>query len=53
MSEKNDQEKAQPDAGLAADEHPRPSQAEGDRKTVEQDIANKESSESKTEADKK
>ncbi len=32
----------QPDKNLAADEHPRPSQAEGDLETVEEDLKQKE-----------
>ena len=37
-----DQNKSsQPDASRAADEHPRPSQAEGDRETVEEDLESK------------
>ena len=37
----------QPDKNLAADERPVPSQAEGDRETVEQDLKDKEKSDSK------
>jgi len=34
-----DQDKSsQPDKELAADERPKPSQAEGDRETIEQDL---------------
>jgi hypothetical protein len=32
---------SQPDSNRAADEHPRPSQAEGDRDTVEEDLKSK------------
>ena len=41
MSEQDKRSATQPDAGLAAEEHPRPSQAEGDRKTVEEDLEEK------------
>lgn len=34
--------KDQPDKNIAADERPVPSQAEGDRKTVEEDLKQKE-----------
>jgi hypothetical protein len=39
MAEQN--KPSQPDAGRAAEEHPRPSQAEGDRETVEEDLESK------------
>jgi hypothetical protein len=38
----------QPDKNLAADERPVPSQAEGDRATVEQDLAEKTKAEKKS-----
>ena len=38
----------QPDKNLAADERPVPSQAEGDRATVEQDLAEKAKAEKKS-----
>jgi hypothetical protein len=39
MSDKN--KSTQPDKDLAADERPVPSQAEGDRETVEEDLREK------------
>lgn len=36
------QKKDQPDKNLAADQRPVPSQAEGDRKTIEEDLKEKE-----------
>jgi hypothetical protein len=41
MSEDN-KSKTQPDKNLAAEERPVPSQAEGDRETVEEDVKEKE-----------
>jgi len=41
MSEQDKKSATQPDANVAAQEHPRPSQAEGDRKTIEQDLEEK------------
>ncbi|MDQ2843117.1 MAG: hypothetical protein M3Y72_19175 [Acidobacteriota bacterium] len=46
MSEEK-KDATQPDKNLAADEHPRPSQAEGDRETVEEDLQEKEKANSK------
>jgi hypothetical protein len=40
--QKNTQKKDQPDKNIAADERPVPSQAEGDRETVEEDLKEKE-----------
>ncbi|MGH9639699.1 MAG: hypothetical protein ACRD3Y_06525 [Bryobacteraceae bacterium] len=40
--QKDTQQKNQPDKELAADNRPVPSQAEGDRKTVEEDLKQKE-----------
>lgn len=42
MSDTNKQKSTQPDANLAAEQRPTPSQAEGDLETVEQDLAQKE-----------
>jgi hypothetical protein len=42
MSETKKQSNTQPDANLAAESRPIPSQAEGDRETVEEDLAQKE-----------
>ena len=42
MSNVNKQNPTQPDANLAAEQRPTPSQAEGDLETVEQDLAQKE-----------
>lgn len=41
-TEKNQPNKNQPDKNRAADERPVPSQAEGDRETVEEDLKQKE-----------
>jgi hypothetical protein len=49
MSEERKQSDSQRDKNLAADEHPRPSQAEGDLETVEEDLKQKEKRESKIE----
>ncbi|MGH9584387.1 MAG: hypothetical protein ACRD4O_15795 [Bryobacteraceae bacterium] len=43
--QKDAQQKNQPDKDLAAEERPVPSQAEGDRKTVEEDLKQKERAE--------
>ncbi|HEX7360415.1 MAG TPA: hypothetical protein VF283_07970 [Bryobacteraceae bacterium] len=40
--QKDTQQKNQPDKEVAADNRPVPSQAEGDRKTVEEDLKQKE-----------
>jgi hypothetical protein len=42
MAETEKKSTSQPDSNLAAEEHPRPSQAEGDLKTVEADLKAKE-----------
>jgi hypothetical protein len=47
MGEQRKQSDPQRDKNLAAEEHPRPSQAEGDRDTVEQDLKQKEQQKSK------
>jgi len=47
MSEEQKKSDSQPDKNAAADEHPRPSQAEGDLETVEEDLKEKEQSRSK------
>ena len=46
MSEqnKNATKDTQPDKDEAAKEHPRPSQAEGDRETIEEDLREKDGS---------
>ena len=46
MSEqnKNAAKNTQPDKDKAANEHPRPSQAEGDRETIEEDLREKNTS---------
>lgn len=46
MADQKDTPKNQPDEKLAADQRPVPSQAEGDRKTVEEDLKQKEQRES-------
>jgi hypothetical protein len=46
MADQKDIQKNQPDKEIAADKRPVPSQAEGDRKTVEEDLKQKEQSES-------
>jgi hypothetical protein len=48
MSEKEKQGSNMPDAKLAADERPVPSQAEGDLDTIEQDLEEKSESKSST-----
>ncbi len=47
MSDEQKKTGSQPDKNLAAEEHPRPSQAEGDRETVEEDLKQKEKAGSK------
>ncbi|MBV8071095.1 MAG: hypothetical protein JO270_14395 [Acidobacteriaceae bacterium] len=48
MSDQTKQTSCQPDKNVAADERPVPSQAEGDRETVEQDLAGKEKAQEKS-----
>ena len=42
MSNKQEKKNTQPDKNLAADQRPIPSQAEGDRETIEEDLRQKE-----------
>jgi hypothetical protein len=42
MADQKNTEKNQPDKNLAADARPVPSQAEGDRQTIEEDLKEKE-----------
>jgi hypothetical protein len=42
MADTEEKSTSQPDSKLAAEEHPRPSQAEGDLSTVEADLKAKE-----------
>jgi hypothetical protein len=48
MGDQNKQNPSQPDKNLAGEERPVPSQAEGDRDTVEEDLADKEKGETKS-----
>ena len=48
MSEEKKGQTSQPDKNLAADQRPVPSQAEGDRETVEEDLEAKEKQEKST-----
>jgi hypothetical protein len=48
MSETQKSSNTQPDTNLAAEERPKPSQAEGDRETIEEDLAQKEKADSTT-----
>ena len=41
MGDQDKQNSTQPDKNVAAEERPVPSQAEGDRETVERDLADK------------
>jgi hypothetical protein len=45
VQEQNSQLKSQPDKNLAREERPVPSQAEGDRETIEQDLKQRENKE--------
>jgi len=48
MGDQNKQPSTQPDKNLAAEQRPVPSQAEGDRKTVEQDLEQKKKTKEKS-----
>lgn len=50
MGDERKQSNTQPDKNLAAEERPTPSQAEGDLKTVEEDLKKKEKQELKKKA---